>query len=245
MARELIALKCDLIFAMGNEPPARALRDSRTTIPVILVANDYDPVASGLVESLRRPGANMTGVFADTPSLAAKRLEIAQEILPGRTRFLVLADRYSRDQIAALRKASHGRAALTVFDYAAEPYDIEAAFEAGRRAKVEGFLGVSSPAFLLYRDKLSALIAANRLPAVASPFMARQPGVLATYSFDFIKFIRRAADMAVSVLKGAKPGEMPVEQPSEFEFFLNLKVAKALGVSVPYSIRTRATQVVE
>jgi putative tryptophan/tyrosine transport system substrate-binding protein len=245
VARELIALKCDVIFAIGNEPPARALRDAGTTIPVILVANDYDPVASGIIASLRRPGGNMTGVFAPTGELAAKRLEIAQEMLPGKKRFLVLADRYTRDQLAALRKAAEGRAELTVIEYAREPYDLETAFDAGRRANVDGFLGLSSPAFLVHREKLSALISSNRMPAVASPFMSQQPGVLATYSYDVAKFTRRAAEMGVRVLKGAKPAEMPIEQPIDFEFFVNLRTAKALGINVPYSVLARATKVVE
>src|SRR6185503_4689489 len=115
----------------------------------------------------------------------AKRLELAQEILPGRRRFLVLSDRYSKDQLETLKKAAHGRAELTIVEYKRSPYDLAAAFDTGRRAKVEGFIGLSSPALLVQRAELSALILGHRLPAFVPAYLS-EPGIL-SYSYNGLK----------------------------------------------------------
>jgi putative tryptophan/tyrosine transport system substrate-binding protein len=245
VARELIASKCEVIFAVGNEPPARALRDARTPVPVVFIANDYDPVARGIIDSLRRPGGNITGVFGPTGALAAKRLELAQEILPGKSRFLVLSDRYSKDQLEALRKAAHGRAELTVVEYTREPYDYAAAFDTGRRARAEGFIGLSSPVFLVHRAELSAVMGSHRLPAFVPAFLLSEPGVVASYSYDGLKLARRAAEIGVRILKGTTPADIPVEQPTEYELVVNLKTARALGLMIPTSVLARATKLIE
>jgi len=247
LARELIEAKCDVIFALGHFA-ALAFRDARTPVPVVFIDPDYDPLETGIVDSLSRPSGNMTGVYVPEPTLAAKRLEIAQEVLPKANRFLVLADSYSKDQLVALRKAAEARRVqLTVVEYGQRPRDrdFEAAFETGRRAGVEAVLGLNSPNFSTNRAKLAALVVKQRLPAFVSGAWAGAPGILVAYYASSLKYASRAAELGVRILKGTKPADVPVEQPDEYELVVNLKTAKALGVKIPYSVLARATRLIE
>jgi putative tryptophan/tyrosine transport system substrate-binding protein len=246
LARDLIAAKCDVMFALVSEFTSRAFRDARSPIPVVFLAFDYDPVEKGIVQSLRRPGVNMTGVYVPNDALIAKRLEIAQEVLPGANRFLVLADVNTRDQLAALRTAAVARRVqLTVVEYAQPPYDFAAGLETGRREKADALMLFFSPEFTGNRAKLSALFTSYRLPVIASGIMAEAPGVLLGYGPNQANLYRLAADIGVQILKGAKAAEIPVQQPAEFDLVVNLKTAKALGVKIPYSVLARATKVIE
>jgi len=243
VARELIARKCDVIFTFGG---TRALRDAQTSIPIVFLAFDYDPLEQGLVASFQRPGANITGVYTPAGALAAKRLEIAQEVLPGASRFLLLTDQYGKTELVALRKAAEARRVqLVLVDYEQPPYDLAAGIETGRRAGVHGVLLTTSPEFASRRAELSSLFVSYRLPAVVPAFMASQPGSLVSYSTDMLKLAQQAAAMGVRILKGAKPVDIPVEQVNEFELVVNLKMAKMLGVKIPYSVLARATKVIE
>jgi len=234
------------MFALISEPAARAFRDARSSIPVVFLAFDYDPVEKGMIASLRRPGGNMTGVYVPQAALIAKRLEIAQEVLPGANRFLVLTDVHTKDQLAALRTAAAARRVqLTVVEYAQQPYDFPAGFEAGRREKVDALILFFSPEFTASRAKLSALFASYKLPVIVPGVMAANPGILVSYSQNQAKIFRRAAEIGVQILKGTKAAEIPVEQPLEFDLVVNLKTAKALGVKIPYSVMARATKVIE
>lgn len=246
LAKELIAAKCDVMFALVSEPTARALRDARSQIPVVFLALDYDPVERGLVQSLRRPGGNMTGIYVPEDALIAKRLEIAQEVLPGASRFLALSDVHTKDQLAALRKAAAARQVrLTVFEYAQRPYDFAAGLEAGRRDRVDALILFFSPEFTVSSGKLSELFSRYRLPVIASGVMATAPGVLITYSSNLTKLFRRAAEIGVQILNGRKAAEIPVQQPLEFDLVVNLKTASALGVKIPQSVMARATRIIE
>lgn len=246
LARELLELKCDVIFAFGPEHSARPFRDTRSAVPVVVLAIDYDPLGKGIVANLRRPGGNITGVYIPQVALAAKRLEIAQEVFPGASRFLVLGDVYTRDQLAALRKAAEARKArLTVVEFARPPYDYAGAFETGRQAGVEVFVGMASPVFAADRRKLAALLASQRLPAVGIRDTYAEAGFLLSYGADVNKAAMRAADIGVRILKGANPADIPVEQSTEFELVINLRTAKSLGVKIPYSVLARATRVIE
>jgi putative ABC transport system substrate-binding protein len=246
LARDLIARGCDVIFALPAEAIARVFRDARTSVPVVFIALEYDPLERGIVDSLSRPTGNMTGVYAPTGALRAKQLEIAQEILPGASRFLVLTDESSRNQLAALKKAADTRRAqLIVVEYAQAPYDLTAGVETGRRAGVHAVIGMQSAEFAARRAELAALFASYRLPAFVPGFMATEPGILASYAVDSVKLHRRAVEIGVRILKGAKPVDIPVEQLDEFDLVVNLKTAKALGVKIPYSVLTRATRVIE
>lgn len=244
LARELLDLKCDLIFA-GSLGAARALRDARPAIPVIFIAVDFDPLAQGFVASLRIPGGNMTGVYLRQGAVAAKRLEIARETLPGAKRFLVLADEHTQEQLDAVRKAAEAASVtLTVVEFRKQPYDLAAAFETGLRAGVEALIGLGSPVFAANLGKVSVFLARHRLPAIGSAYAA-EAGFLLSYSADHVKAGRRAADLGVRILKGAKPADTPVEQTDEFELVINLKTARALGVKIPHAVLTRAARAIE
>jgi putative tryptophan/tyrosine transport system substrate-binding protein len=243
---ELIGRKCDVIFTVTSESAARALRDARSPVPVVFIATDYDPVETGIVDSLARPAGNMTGVYAPTNALGAKRLEIAQEILPGATRFLVLSDGSTRNELAALKTVAEARRVqLTIVEFAQGPYDLAAAMESGKRAGVAGVLLLAGAGFAARRRELSAMIVRYRLPTISPGFMIAEPGMLVSYSNNIAKFTRRAAEIGVRILKGARPADIPVEQPTEYDLVVNLKTAKALGVKIPYSVLARATRLIE
>lgn len=245
LARELLDLNCDLIFALGTDAAAPVFRDTRSRTPVVFFAVDYDPLDKGLVSNLRRPGGNLTGVYIPM-ELAAKKLELALEVLPAAKRFLVISDAYSRDQLAILKAAAQKRSVeLTVVEYSKRPYDLAVAFEAGRRDRVDGFIGLSSPGFAAQRGALAEHFVSQRMPAFVGRLSLVEPGFLVAYTINLEKAARRVAAIGVKVLKGAKAGDIPVEQADEFEIFINTRMAKVLGIKIPTSVLVRATQVVE
>lgn len=246
LARELIQAKCDLIFALGTEDSARALLEAKAGVPVVIVAITYDPVETGIVSSLRRPGGTVTGVTLSGPAAAAKRLEILREIVPKAKRLFVLDDPYSKAQLEAVREAAKIlRVEIVVETFAALPYDFESAFAKGRAAGIEAVSVLDSPVFLDQREKIAELVIKHRLVSVGAHVFFAEAGLLISYSADLAKIFARAGDIAASILKGAKPGDIPVEQPREFEFVVNLKTAKALGISIPLSIMLSANRVIE
>jgi putative ABC transport system substrate-binding protein len=246
LVQQMIAAKCDVMFALVSEEPARALLDARSNIPIVFIALDYDPVATGIVQSMSRPGGNITGVYVPEDALIAKRLEIAQEVLPGARRFLVLTDAYTRTQLAALRRAAaERRVQLTVIEYAQRPYDFAAGLEAGRRDKVDALILFFSPVFTAHRGELSAVLTRYKVPVIGTGAMASAPGVLLAYSSNLPKLFRRAAEIGVQILKGGKAADIPVQQPLEFDLVVNLKTANALGVKIPQSVMARVTRIIE
>jgi putative ABC transport system substrate-binding protein len=169
LARELVGLKCDLIFAVGPVQTARSLRDARSQAPVVFLAVDYDPLEKGIVTSLGRHGGNITGVYVPQAELAAKRMQIMREVVPAARRFLVFVDVYSMDQIDAVRRAAAAaRVELTVIEFSKPPYDFAGAFEAGRKAQAEALVGLASPLFAGNAAALSALLVKYRHPGAAS-----------------------------------------------------------------------------
>jgi putative ABC transport system substrate-binding protein len=244
-ARELIELKCDLIYALGPEAPARALQDARSPAPIVFLAVDYDPLEKGIVASLRQPDRNTTGIYIPQAALVVKRMEILRELLPRARSFLVLADVFSKDQVRPVRAAAEAAGIrLTVIEFTDHPYDFASAFEAGRKAKVEGMIGLASPVFPQRREEIVALLAKHRLPAVGSNPLQVEAGYLLTLGPHIGKTTRRAAEIGARILKGAKPSEIPVEQADEFELTVNAKTAKMLGVKIPESIMARATRII-
>lgn len=246
LARELIEQKCNLIFAIGPVYTARSLQDARSRAPVVFLAVDYDPLDKKIITSLSRPGGNITGVYIPQAELAAKRMQIMREVVPAARRFLVFVDAFSADQVGAVRKAAEAaRVELTVIDFAKPPYDYAGAFEAGRKAQAEAFIGLASPVFAADAAKLSALLVKYRLPGAASSLPHAEAGFLVSYGADVAKVSRRTAEIGVRVLKGAKPADIPVEQAAEFELALNARTAGALGVKIPESVLARATRIVQ
>jgi putative ABC transport system substrate-binding protein len=245
LARELIQAKCDLIFAAGAEHPARALLEAKASVPVVILAHDYDPVRAGIVSNLRRPGGNVTGMVNPEAAIAAKRLELMREIMPKAKRFLVLADPFSRDQLEAVRRAAEQlRFEIVIETFAAPPYDFESAFAKGRAAGIEAVNVLTSPVFTDQRKRISELLVMHRVPAVSFTFGIEEAGFLIGYGVNANAYAR-AGDIAANILKGAKPGDIAVEQVTEFELVINLKTAKALGISIPQSIAVRADRAIE
>lgn len=242
LARELYKLKCDLIFAIGSFHPLEALKQVGTLVPVVFIAVDYDPVQRRLVSSLARPGGNITGVYALSSPIATKRVELAQEITSAGS-LLVLSDAYTGEALSAVRTAAEARGIqLTVAEFAQRPYGYEAAFEGGRRSDVRAVIVLTSPVFGDDRDLISELALKNRLPSVG---FALDDTFLIGHSASLTKMAHRAAEIAASILKGAKPADIPVYQADEFDLVVNVRVAKMLDIKIPHSVMARATRIVE
>lgn len=246
LARELVDAKCHLVFTLANIQSARAVTSLGASVPVVLLALEYDPVEEGIVKSLARPGGNVTGVFAPAALLMAKNVEIIREVLPAVTRILVLADPIARPQLPAL-KAAAARTGLilSLVEYDKPPYDLRVAAEAIRRDKPQAVIVPLSAGFVAQQRELSALLVESSLPAVVPTFMVREPGAFVSYGVDFPQVAKRAAGMADRILKGARPRDLPIEQIDEFSLTINIRTAKALGVKVPYSVLARAHSVIE
>jgi ABC-type uncharacterized transport system substrate-binding protein len=246
LARELIDAKCNLIFAIGPEQPVRALQIAGSSVPIVFVAVDYDPVEKGVITSFNRPDRNTTGVYIPQAALAAKRLQIMREVIPSARRFLVLSDVFSRDQLPALRNsAAITGLQLTEIEFTKSPYDFEAAFDSARKAQVDGLIGLTSPVFATRAAELGVLLRKYRLPAAAWVEAVTIEGFLFGYSDDPAKVTRRAAEIGARILKGAKPSDIPVEQADEYLFAINATTARTLGVKVPESVLARATRIVQ
>ena len=246
LARDMIRAKCDLIIAAGPVQSARAVLEAKADVPLVIIAPDYDPVKAGIVASLRRPGGNVTGMVLLPPSLTAKRLELLREVVPKAKRILVLADAFTTDQLETVQQAAGTlRVEIVVETFAAPPYDFEAAFARGVAAGAEVLIVLVSPVFLDQRARIAEQVMKYRVPSVGFPPHREDARFLLSYGTNFEKAVVRAGDIAVSILKGAKAGDIPVEQPTEFELVVDLKTAKALKISIPPSIMLRANRVIE
>ena len=244
LARELVEARCDIIFSVGPEAAVRALREARSPIPVVFYANEYDPVAAGIVKRLARPEGNFTGVYVSQNALVAKRLELMRETLPSVRHFLSLADSFARPQVGAARKAAEALGLrFTAIEFSAQPYDFAGAFEQGRQAEADAFLMLSSPAFATHFDACLALVQKHRLPAIGSVVFAER-GLLLGYGPHPKNGVRRVAELGVRILRGTKPSDIPVEHDDNFELVVNSKAAQALGVKLPESVRARAVRIV-
>ena len=245
-AAELKHLKCDLIFAPGNEPALRAVTGVARDMPIIFVASDFDPVASGIIARLARPGGNITGVSLLQTELPAKRVEVLKELVPKMRRAGVLADTASTGQLKVTRAAAAQLGVeLVVHEFALPPYDLDAAFAAFKRAKVDALLVLGSGYFVPSRKRIPQLALQHRLPSVFHNDVWAEHGGLLSYGGNFSEAYRSAADLVAKVLNGANPGELPMEQSTLVEMVLNLGTARALKLKIPEAIRLRADRMVE
>lgn len=246
LALELIEHKCDLIFAVGPWQAAAPFRRAASPAPIVFLAVDYDPVEKGIVPSLVRPGGTITGVYVPQAGLIAKRVEIMREVAQGAQRFLVFTDDFSRDQLGAAEKAARAAGVeLTVVDFKKPPYDFAGGFAAGRKANAGGFVMLGSPEFGGNAARLAALGNEFAMPGIGASAGHARNGMLLSLGADIFKTTQRVGDIAVRILKGAKPADIPVEQADEFDLIVNLRTAKALNLKVPYSVLARATRVIE
>jgi ABC-type uncharacterized transport system substrate-binding protein len=247
LAAELVSLKVDLIVA-GAYQATLAAKNATKTIPIIMVAV-ADPVRMGLIASLVRPGGNITGLtlLAGT-EIVGKHLELLKEAVPNLSRVAVLSNPANPMHIVRLREVEVAGRSLRVqlqILKAQGPEEFDSAFAAMTRARAGALYVVGDPMFIQHRRRLAELAAKSRLPAVYELKDHAEAGGLMVYGPSTLDMYRRAATYVDKILKGAKPGDLPVEQPTKFELVINLKTAKALGLAIPPSVLARADQVIE
>jgi putative ABC transport system substrate-binding protein len=245
-AVELIHFQPDVIVAAGPETSLRAVKQATSTIPIVMIAIDYDPMALGYVAGLARPGGNITGVSFQQIELTGKRLEILKDALPGITRVAVFWDTFTTDQlgeaVAAARVLGVQLQALELRD---PPYDFESAFSAAVQGRAEALVVLVSPVFFRERARIADLALTHRLPTMFGFREWAEEGGLMAYGVNITDLFRHAAIYVDKILKGAKPSDLPVEQPTKFELVINLKTAKALGLTIPPSLLLRSDQIIE
>lgn len=246
LARQLARLNCDIYMAPGSEVALVAMKHATRDEPIIIAANDYDPVATGHVASLARPGGRITGVYQLQEEISAKRLELIKELLPKARKIGVLADTATLRQLVLVRDAAKALGLeLLVHEFKAAPYDYDAAFAAFVRGKVNAVLPLGSGLFVPARRRIPELALQHRLPGMFNNALWAEAGGLASYGVDFPAAYRRAADMMAQVLNGARPASLPVQQATVIEMVVNLRTARALGVVLPQGIVLRANRVIE
>jgi len=244
-AQELIAQNCDLLIALRSEPPARALQFLRPAAPVIFLASDYDPLASGLVTNLRSPDRNTTGVFVPQNALVARRVEIMRELLPQAKRLIVFADPYSADQVEAARKAAAAsKFQLMLVQFVAHPYDYSSYLQERRGIEPDAFMTLASPVFVRDRQQIQQALARLKLPSIGAGLPQVEAGYLMSLGSNIPKVAKRVADIGVRLLAGTKASAIPVEQAEDAELVINAGTARALGLQIPESLRARAARII-
>ncbi len=246
LAAELVRLKVDVILAVTT-PAAQAAKAATRTIPIVftLVA---DPVASGLVASLARPSGNITGLPSIASEIIGKQLELLKETVARVSRVAVLQNPDASSHPFMVREAAGAARALGVqlrVLEARSPNDLDAAFTAITGERADALLVLADPFFRTHRARIADFAAKSRLPSVSGEREQTEVGGLMSYGPSRLDMFRRAATYVDKILKGAKPADLPIEQPTKFEFVINLKTAKALGLTIPPSILLRADQVIE
>ena len=201
-------------------------------------------MAAGLVSSLGRPGGNITGIFTHAPELVAKRLELLKEAVPGLSRVAIFWDSYGRRQLGDIEPASRSLGIELQLIELTTPYDLKAAFKAARQQRASAVVLLYSPVFYVERDRIAQQALENRLPVIGYVAELTRAGLFMSYGSDGRSTFYRVAYFIDRLLKGVKPDDLPVEQPTKFELVVNLKTAKALGLTVPQSILLRADEVV-
>jgi len=247
LASELLALKADAVLAVGGSEPVNAFKAATSTVPIVFMSA-IDPVRTGIVESLSRPGRNITGVSLIGASLEPKRLEVLAELAPGNGPFCALVNpRYPgvEQQRASLRTAAAAMGRPLEFEEATSGVEIEAAIDAAVRRHCVGLVQTQDPFFASSIPQLVAAAERTKLPAVYQGREFVDLGGLASYGTNFVAAFGDAGEYIGRILKGAKPADLPVLQPTKFEFVVNLKAAHAIGIEIPPRIVSNADEVVE
>jgi putative tryptophan/tyrosine transport system substrate-binding protein len=246
-AADLVHRRVDIIVATGGLVSARAAKEATETIPILNIFG-FNPVGEGLVTSFNRPGGNVTGVSAYASELTAKRLELLRELVPGIIKFAVLlnpntrADKFERPDLE--RAAREKKLQLMVLDASADS-EVKDAFDSAVSAGVAALILSPDGFFMSRRAPIVALAASHRLPVVYPWREYAVAGGLMSYGPSIPDAYRQIGDYASRILKGAKPGDLPVQMPTTFEFVINLKAAKALGIDVPFPLLATASEVIE
>lgn len=243
LAAELVRRRVDVIVTAGGEA-ARVAKQATSTIPIVM-ATGADPVRLGLVESLSRPGGNLTGVTSLSASLTAKRLELLTEFVPSVSRVTVLWDGTpnSRLSVQDVETAAQTLGIAIHPVRARAPNEIEQAFSSA--AREQALIVVASPSLFIERKRIAELAVKHRLPTVVGAREYTEAGGLFSYAVSYPDLFRRAAWYVDKILKGAKPADLPIEQPTTFEMVVNLKTASSLGLVIPQSLLLRADDLIE
>jgi putative ABC transport system substrate-binding protein len=247
LAAELVRLKVDVIVTAGPAS-TRSAKQATATIPIVM-AYDDDPVGNGFVTSLARPGGNITGSSTLSPEISGKQLELLKEIVAKLSRVAVIGEDVTRPGIPqALREINLAADAFRVQVQYLEvrgPKDLETAFLAASKERADATLMVHGPVLYSQRKRLAELAVKNRLPAIYPRQDYVEDGGLMSYGVSFIDLYRRTATYVDKILKGRNPADLPVEQPIKFEFFINLKAAKQIGLTIPPNLLARADKVIK
>ena len=244
-AREFVRARLDVIVAFGN-PTVRAARSATTEIPIVMI-HVTDPVAHGFVKTLARPGGNLTGFvfFAVSP---AKHVELFKEMVPALRRVLVLVDPHdpaTPSQLSEIRKATDVLKLNSTEREATDQADLERVFGSIKHGDIDGVVVASNTLHIRFTALLIRLVSGKRVPLASYRKESVQQGALFSYAPDVAAVGRRAATYVDKILKGAKPADLPVEQPTKFELVINLKTAKSLGLTIPQSLLVRADEVIQ
>jgi putative ABC transport system substrate-binding protein len=246
LAAELAGLKVDLIVASATST-ALAAKKVTSTIPIVM-ASSIDPVVQGLIVSLARPGGNITGLAGFNDDLGGKRLEILKEVLAKSTRIGVISGtggRGGEPQLKVMKEAASALGLkLVEMGSGSDAEKLLNAFRVAVRERVDGIITISAPVIFAQRQSIIVLAANHKLPAIYPQKEFVEDGGLMSYGEDRRDLYRRAAIYVDKILKGAKPAEMPVERPTKFEFFANLKTAKQIGLTIPQQVLARADRVI-
>ena len=246
IAAELVRLKVDLIVS-GGPSVTRGVKEATSTIPIVM-AQDTDPIGSGFVASLARPGGNITGLAALAPEMSGKQLDLLKQIIPKLSRVGVIGNSNIPGDAQALREtvlaAGSFELYLRYLDVV-DPRDIDTAFQAAVKARADAVVILGNPILNAHRKQIVDLAAKHRLPTTYARPEFVEAGGLMTYGTSYNDLFRRAATYVDKILKGAKPADLPVEQPAKFEFVINLKAAKQIGLTIPASVLTRADRVIK
>ena len=235
------------IIATTTTPAARAAKKATAEIPIVMVTSG-DPVGTGLIKSLARPGGNITGQSLMAPGLSAKRLELLKEAVPTLSRVLLVSyplDPINAPQVSELEDAAKRLGVKLVLRQIHKAEDLTGAFTEGAKEHVQGVVTTVESIFFVNRVRLFDLTAQHRLPGIFPWRLAPEAGALMSYGQDNDEMFRRAAPYVDKILKGTKPGDMPVEQPTKFALVINVKAAKALGLAIPAALLFRADRVIQ
>jgi putative tryptophan/tyrosine transport system substrate-binding protein len=246
LAAELVRLNVDVIVATGTLGPLAA-KQATSTIPIVMIASG-DPLESGLVASLARPGGNVMGMSLMAPDLGGKRLELLKELLPQLGRVAVLWNAANPYAAIVFKETQAAGRTLGIEIQSLEvrgPDDFDGAFEAARKQRPDALITVEDPLTFAYQTRITHFATADQLPSLHGLREDVMAGGLMSYGANLADLFRRAAGYVDKILKGAKPADLPVQQPTKFELVINLKTAKALGLEVPPTLLARADEVIE
>ena len=242
LAAELVLLKVDVILA-GGPATLQAARKATSSIPIVALGGS-DPVGEGWAQSLARPGGNVTGLTVTFPELGPKRLEILGQAVPGLARVAVLLAPAELEG-SGLEAGARALGLQVQLLEVSGPDDFEAAFKRATQGRAQGLYAISTNTIVTYRSRLAELSVSYRLPSVSDFPLLADAGFLMSYGADLDALARRAATYVDKILKGARPGDLPIERPTEFELVINLKTARALGITLPHAVLLRANRLIE